>query len=92
MQFREQHVLDVNGDTADITDDEQIARELQEEEEARVQQRSRRRTQRIASNIPKAEPSFRCLGVRGKSYKKYRRYENGMRPIARFRWRLEGYK
>lgn len=39
--------------------------------------RSRHRVRGRGSTRVRPEPTFRCLGIRGKSYKKHRRFANG---------------
>lgn len=60
-----------------IEEDNILVQEIQVQELVRqTRNRSRRCREQTKTGV-KPEPAFRGLGCRGKSYKKYRRYENG---------------
>ncbi|XP_074599657.1 R3H domain-containing protein 4-like [Brevipalpus obovatus] len=60
-----------------IESDRAVAEELQDRELARqARNRTKKYREQLKKTVVRPEPAFRGLGCRGKSYKKYRRYEN----------------
>lgn len=49
----------------------------QNEERIRIEQQRQRQRRVKKYHGVRPQPTYRCLGIRGKSYKKHRRFENG---------------